>query len=100
MSLDHESVLEKEFEEMKSIVNEHEHELEELIKKEKKKEDGARENVIRWLEGKKKRKELMEDEETIRELLSHIEHAYRTASIPEDTYAKAKSLHKELLDKS
>lgn len=97
MPMDHETVLEKEFEEMKKLVDKHEPELEELIKKERELE--SREHVIEWLKDKKKRKELIEDEERIKELLKHIEHAYRTASIPEETYTKAKSLHKELLRK-
>jgi len=97
MSLDHEEILENELEDMKEIIEEKEHELEELIAKEKERE--ARENVIQWLEEKRERKELLNDENRIKELLRHVEHAHRTASITEETYMKAKSIHKELLGK-
>lgn len=98
MSLDHESILEKKFEKMKELIEEHEPELEALIAKEKEKEN--RQEVIKWLETKKKRKDLLNDEDAVKELLSHIEHAYRTASISEETYSNAKFLNKKLLEKN
>lgn len=58
----------------------------------------ARDELLDWLEEKKRRQELLQDEDRIEELLSHIEHAYRTAAISEDTYRHAKRVNRELLE--
>lgn len=60
-------------------------------------ENRAREDVLDWLSEKKRRQELINDDELVQELLSHLEEAYRTAAISENAYADAKHINKELL---
>lgn len=57
----------------------------------------ARDEVLDWLSEKKRRWELINDDDIVRELLSHLEEAYRTAAISENAYADGKKVNKELL---
>lgn len=93
--MDVEEILEHDVERVKDLVERHEPDVEELITKENRSK--GREDLLTWLEEKKRYIELLEDEERIQNLLSHIEFAYRTASVSEETYQKAKSANKELL---
>ncbi|MDY6778651.1 MAG: hypothetical protein SVU32_08355 [Candidatus Nanohaloarchaea archaeon] len=82
--------------EIKEYVDEHEPDLDELIEAEQ--EGRERQELIDWLEAKKERLEILNDDERAEELLKHVENAYRSASISEDTYNEAKQQTKEMIE--
>ncbi len=83
---------------MKEHVEENHEELDirEMVRVEEENEN--RTELVHWLLRKEKRRRLLGDEDRIRELLSHLEHAYRTAAISEDTYRQVKQRNRELLE--
>ncbi len=92
-----EELLEKDVDEIKEEVEEKEIEfIEELMEVEREGED--REELLEWLEEKKHRLELMEDEQRHEDLLSHLEYAYRTAAISEETYQDMKDKAREVVE--
>lgn len=93
-----EHILEKDVDGVKRHVEENVEELDirELVKHEEEHRD--RQELVLWLLQKAKRRNMIEDEERVQELLSHIEYAYRTAAISEETYAKAREANKALLE--
>jgi len=93
--MDAKKLLDSEIERVKEMIDECEEDIEHLIELER--EHDAREDLIAWLEKKKRYRELLEDEGKIKNLLSHLEHAYRTASVSEDAYNMAKEANKRLL---
>lgn len=70
--------------------------LAELIRVEEENEN--REELVDWLREKRERHELLTDEERLQELRAHLEYAYRTAAISQETYSKVRQLHQELLE--
>lgn len=89
-------VLKKDVEAVKEHVRQAEIEFEEVIRAER--EHHGRDELLDWLRQKKKHSELLSDEDLIGELLMHLEHAYRNASISEDTYRRVKQVNQELLN--
>jgi hypothetical protein len=87
--------LDRDVDEVKESLHELDHELEQVIEIER--EEQEREELIEWLEGKKERLKLINDEERLKELLSHLEYAYRTAAVSEETYQNARDLNRKLL---
>lgn len=57
-----------------------------------------REELVLWLLQKQQRHDTILDEERLQHALSHLEEAYRTAAISQDTYHEMKRLNRELLD--
>ncbi len=92
-----EHILEQDAEAVKRHVEEHvaDLDLREMVQVEE--DNRNREELVHWLLRKAKRRTMIGDEERLKELLSHIEEAYRTAAISEETYAKAKQANKDLL---
>jgi hypothetical protein len=90
-------ILERDVDAVQDHVEENVNELDlkELVQVEEQNQN--REELVHWLLQKAKRRNMIEDEERVQELLSHIEHAYRMAAISEETYAKAKQANKDLL---
>lgn len=91
--MDADELLEKDIEAMKDEVDAAEHDLDALVEEAREREHPAAD----WLEAKRERRELVEDEERVEELLSHLEEAYRTAAISQDTYQRVKQANRELL---
>ncbi len=91
-------ILEKDVEAVREHVEENHDDLDlrEMVKVEE--ENRGRDDLVHWLLQKAKRRQLVEDEDRIEELLSHLEYAYRTAAISEETYAKVKQRNKQLLE--
>jgi hypothetical protein len=56
-----------------------------------------RDELLDWLRAKHERRDMIEDDDRVQELLGHIEEAYQTAAISEKTYQRAKQANKELL---
>lgn len=93
-----EHILEKEVEAVKEHVEENHEEIDlrEMVQVEEEREN--REDLVHWLLQKEKRRQLVENGERIEELLSHLEYAYRTAAISEETYNKVKQRNQQLLE--
>lgn len=96
--MDTDDLVEADIETVKEVVAESDVDIDLDRLMEMERERHARDELLDWLEGKKRNRELLQDEDRIEELLSHIEHAYRTAAISEDAYRHAKQVNRELLE--
>ncbi|MCJ7478719.1 MAG: hypothetical protein MUP63_00890 [Candidatus Nanohaloarchaeota archaeon QJJ-7] len=88
-------ILENEMEKIQEAEIEEPELIEMMMEVEK--QNREREELLEWLSEKKRRQEIINDEERVESLLSHLEEAYRTASISENSYHEAKKTNKELL---
>lgn len=90
------NLLDKEPEEVKESIENFESDISKVIEIEKDKH--AREGLIEWLEEKKERLELLEEEEMLEELMSFLEYSYNTAAISKKSYINAKDAALRLLN--
>lgn len=93
-----EKILDNDVEGIKEGVSEHKPNLKKLMRMER--EGEAREHVLDWLEGKKERIDMITDDDRLEEMLSHLEYAYRTAAISEETYQRAREINRRLMGRT
>lgn len=94
IAIEPDELLERSIDHIKDSFDEHDLSIDELHQREQ--EGEGREELIEWFKEKKERLELLESEEHLDDMLSHIEWAYRTASISKTTYDRAREITNRL----